>query len=102
MSRRPEERVPLLRDEEAGGARDDDLDDIQVSFHQQQGNSERARAPRAALPFDGGSLPSGELSGLAGVEEEIETRTGRRKHYSGNEMIVAVFVVQFDIRRGEG
>lgn len=100
MARRVEERVPLLSDEEAV-SRDEDLEEIQVSFRQQQGNSERAHAPRAALPFDGANLPSAELSGLAAAEEETETGTGRRKHYSGNEMIVAVFVVQFDIRRGE-
>ena len=70
--------MPLLSDEELP---EDDLG-IHVSFQQ--------RDPRAAEPAgSSGSAAGGQDGGT------------KRKHYSGNEMIVAVFVVQFDIRKGE-
>ena len=99
MARRQEERVPLLSDEELP---EDDLGGIEVSIHQASRATDGQRAhgrsfPSSSAEFITGSAPSaGEEEG-----EERETVGRRRKHYSGNEMIVAVFVVQFNIRKGE-
>lgn len=90
MAKLLEERVPLLSDGEQELPDDDDLSDLQVSFKQQRAME---RAPQAQTNDIG--HPS---AGLAAPAEEASVK--KRKHYSGNEMIVAVFVVQFDIRRG--
>lgn len=88
-SGRLEERVPLLTDEEEEPA-EDDLSDIQVAFKQRH-------SAYASQARGGGAAPlRNESSGHAPSGESRR----RRKHFSGNEMIVAVFVVQFDIRKG--
>ena len=92
MASRLEERVPLLVDEEeeAGG---DDLSDLQVEFKQRHaGNS--AQTPKGA------ARPAAGYDSRAPPSTSNQPRRRRRKQYSGNEMIVAVFVVQFDIRKG--
>ena len=94
-SRRLEERVPLLSDEELP---EDDLGGIDVLYRHQ---SDARRAPQAL--DDESSRPSADYAALSSHEEDSEPRgegKRKRKHYSGNEMIVAVFVVQFDIRKG--
>lgn len=72
-----EERIPLLADAEQPAI--DDLRDLQQEFEQE-------------YPL---RTPSREVE----VSENASRRT-RRKHYSGNEMIVAVFVVAFDTKKG--
>ena len=97
MARRQEERVPLLSDEELP---EDDLGGIQVSISRAR---DGRRAPHGrSFPSTSAGVTSGGL-GLSGGEEGEEGQTvgRRRKHYSGNEMIVSVFVVQFNIRKGE-
>ena len=97
MARRLEERVPLLSDgEEEEELGEDDLSDIQVLF---QHHRDAERAPQAAQTVETGGHPSADLA--VATEEDATAGTRKRKHYSGNEMIVAVFVVQFDIRKGE-
>ena len=74
-----EDRIPLLsrpEGEEDGG---DDLRDLQIEFEKEY--------PLRTPPRD------------AGVQSQAQPR-GRLKHYSGNEMIVAVFVVAFDTKKG--
>ena len=72
---RGEERVPLLLNlEEEDKLTDGDLRQLQEEF-------ERQYPPREA--------------GAGEVSRE------RKKHYSGNEMIVAVFVVEFHTKKGE-
>ncbi|CAI8038692.1 DENN domain-containing protein 11 [Geodia barretti] len=96
MARQQEERVPLLSDEELP---EDDLGGIQVSISRAR---DGRRAPHGtSFPSTSAELTSGG-SGLSGGEEREEGQTvgRRRKHYSGNEMIVSVFVVQFNIRKG--
>ena len=87
-SGRLEERVPLLTDEEEPA--EDDLSDIQVAFKQKHsGYASQAQGdgPAPLRNESSSHAPSGESR-------------RKRKHFSGNEMIVAVFVVQFDIRKG--
>ena len=102
MARRLEERVPLLSDDEEQPLSADDLSDLQVSFQQQRGS---VRAPQAqrdqAAGRPAGSSDGAGFSAAPAGEEEEEVGKKKKKQYSGNEMIVAVFVVQFDIRRGE-
>ena len=89
--------MPLLSDEELP---EDDLGGIQVSISRAR---DGRRAPHGtSFPSTSAELTSGG-SGLSGGEEGEEGQTvgRRRKHYSGNEMIVSVFVVQFNIRKGE-
>ena len=93
MARRQEERVPLLSDEELP---EDELGDIQISF-QRPGSSDPALGAGLSLPPSSAEFASLSTGALDGHEDPGR----KKKHYSGNEMIVAVFVVQFDIRRGE-
>ena len=94
MARRLEERVPLLSDEELP---EEDLGDVQVSFQQLTERGERA--PPSTGEYAPRSTPGAAAAGSAAGQLGEAGR--KRKHYSGNEMIVAVFVVQFDIRKGE-
>ena len=71
-----EERVPLLSEPEEAAI--DDLRDLQSEFE---------------LEYPPRTPPR---------EAEAAEKAGRRKkHYSGNEMIVAVFVVAFDTKKGD-
>ena len=93
MSRRLEERVPLLSDGEQE-LPEDDLDDIQVSFQQPKASEHAHQSPtdqETSSPAAGFAAPTGDE----------EANVQRKKHYSGNEMIVSIFVVQFDIRKGD-
>ena len=70
-----EERIPLLSELEQSTV--DDLRDLQQEFEQEY--------PLRTPPR----------------EVEVSENAGRRrKHFSGNEMIVAVFVVAFDTKKG--
>lgn len=93
MSRRLEEQVPLLSDGEQEPA-EDDLDDIHVSFQQPKASEHAHQSPT-----DQESSSPAAVSAALTVDEEAIVQ--RKKHYSGNEMIVSIFVVQFDIRKGE-
>lgn len=93
MSRRLEERVPLLSDGEQE-LPEDDLDDIQVSFQQPKASEHAHQSP----PDQESSSPA---AGFAAPTGDEEANAQRKKHYSGNEMIVSIFVVQFDIRKGD-
>lgn len=90
MSGRLEERVPLLSDGEQE-LQEDDLDDIKISFQQ-------SKASENAHPSQTGQESRSLAAGSASLTEDEKAR---KKHYSGNEMIVSIFVVQFDIRKGE-
>ena len=79
MATTEEERVPLLlhpveEEETEDRLPDGDLQQLQEEF-------EREYPPR----------------GMGAGEESRK----RKKHYSGNEMIVAVFVVEFHTKKGE-
>lgn len=79
MATTEEERVPLLlhpveEEETENRLQDGDLRQLQEEF-------EREYPPRG--------MGAGEAS------------RKRKKHYSGNEMIVAVFVVEFHTKKGE-
>lgn len=93
MSGRLEERVPLLSDGEQE-LPEDNLEDIQVSFQQSKASE---NAHQSQTDQESRSLAAGSAS----LTEDEKANVHRRKHYSGNEMIVSIFVVQFDIRKGE-
>lgn len=71
---------------------------------------EEERVPLLLHPEEQDKLPDGELRQL---QEEFERQypprevaagevpRKRKKHYSGNEMIVAVFVVEFHTKKGQ-
>ena len=100
-----EDRLPLLTNQE--DALEDDA--IEIEFHG-SGKKRGARSTTDVL----GSNSSSSSSGLLGDGGERSSRHGvslssasgsgapsrRKKHYSGSEMIVAVFVVTFDIKKG--
>ncbi len=78
MASRDEARIPLLAGTDEYEASQELLEDIQVGYAMR--------------------TPPREVSG-----EHLTTGGGdikRRKHYSGSEMIVAVFVVAFDTKKG--
>ncbi|XP_064398551.1 DENN domain-containing protein 11-like [Halichondria panicea] len=78
MASRDEARIPLLAGTDEYEASQELLEDIQVEYAMR--------------------TPPREVSG-----EHLTTGGGdikRRKHYSGSEMIVAVFVVAFDTKKG--
>ena len=80
MASRDEARIPLLAGTDEDEASQELLEDIQVEYVMKT-------PPRAR-----------EVSG-----EHLTTGGGdikRRKHYSGSEMVVAVFVVAFDTKKG--
>ena len=82
MATRDETRIPLLASTDENGETEEPLiDDVEVEY--------ALRTP----PRDGlsGSSPQGTSDG---------GRKVRKKHYSGSEMIVAVFVVAFDTKKG--
>ena len=89
--------MPLLSDEELP---EDDLGGVQVSIHPASRAPDGRRAHGRSFPpaqlATGPALSAGEEE----EGEEGETAGRRKKHYSGNEMIVSIFVVQFNIRKG--
>ena len=98
MSRRLEERVPLLGDGEQE-LPENDPDDIKVSYRGDSSRTPQVAPLVEARTAGGGSLPSTDFPPVGTVVEGAGG--GQRKQYTGNEMIVAVFVVQFDIRKGK-
>lgn len=88
-----EDRLPLLSNEE--GALDDFSVDVQVRFHGGKSSGPRSSEPGvAAAAEDGGYRHGGSVS----ADNAAPSR--KKKHYSGSEMIVAVFVVAFDTKKG--
>lgn len=83
-----DEIVPLLVDTEQE-VPVDDISDVQVAFKNQRSGSDRLPEPQ-----------EGSSSQLPNSVPVGDTGRKKRKQYSGNELIVAVFVVQFDIRKG--
>lgn len=84
-----EDRLPLLSNE--GGEVDDFSVDVQVRFHGGKGNSSRSSGPATG---DAGPRQGASFS----ADQAAPSR--KKKHYSGSEMIVAVFVVAFDTKKG--
>ena len=85
MAGRDETRIPLLADTD--DTEQPLLDDIEVEY------------PLRTPPRDEGSdsqpILTPSSSGGLGVGGKV-----RKKHYSGSEMIVVVFVVAFDTKKG--
>ena len=97
-----EDRLPLLTNQE--DALEDDA--IEVEFH---GSGLKKRGGRSTDDLLGnsssGSSSDRDKSSRHGVSFSSATSgpaapSRRKKHYSGSEMIVAVFVVAFDIKKG--
>ena len=85
-----EDRLPLLTNQE------DVLEDdaIEIEFH---GSKKRGSRSSDALGNSGlGDRHGVSFSSVSGSAAPSR----RKKHYSGSEMIVAVFVVAFDIKKG--
>ena len=85
-----EDRLPLLSNE--GGEVDDLSVDVEVRFHGGKGNSSRPSGPATG---DAGPRREG-----ASFSADQAAPSRKKKHYSGSEMIVAVFVVAFDTKKG--
>ena len=96
-----EDRLPLLANQE--DALEDDA--IEVEFH---GSGLKKRGGRSTDALLGnsssGSSSDRDKSSRHGVSFSSASGPAapsrRKKHYSGSEMIVAVFVVAFDIKKG--
>ena len=90
---RSEERVPLLLEREASLTEGLDRlqSDIEVEYHVQRNDGQKAFRRGGA---DGARQGSSFLSAV-----DITRR--KKKHFTGNEMIVAVFVVAFDTKKGD-
>ena len=90
-----EDRLPLLTNQE------DVLEDdaIEIEFH---GSKKRGSRSSDALGNSGlGDRERGSHHGVSFSSASGSAAPFRRKkHYSGSEMIVAVFVVAFDIKKG--
>ena len=89
-----EDRLPLLTNQE------DVLEDdaIEIEFHGSKKRGSRSVADAlggsGASAGERGSRHGGSFLGVSAVPSR------RKKHYSGSEMIVAVFVVAFDAKKG--
>lgn len=103
-------RVPLLAnsEEELAEGEADEMEGeegIEIRYHMQNSSgkaaSDSALGERVCLNI---SLEDDELVGVeGGLGVEVpgeQRRRKRKKQYSGSEMIVAVFVVAFDTKRG--
>lgn len=106
-------RVPLLGGEEEIAEREsegiEDGEDIEIRYHMNVSKGKAAsdyglgdRVCQRNISMDE------ELVVVGGVDEELmlevpgeERSRSRKKQYSGSEMIVAVFVVAFDTKRGK-
>ena len=92
-----EDRLPLLTNQE------DVLEDdaIEIEFH---GSKQRGSRSTDALGSYGYGATDRERSSRHGVSLSSASGSAapsrRKKHYSGSEMIVAVFVVAFDTKKG--
>ena len=86
-----DDRLPLLSNEE--DALEDIAEDIRVEFHQ---TSRRINGPRSV---DDATARSSR-GGASFSADNAAPSKRRKKHYSGSEMIVAVFVVAFDTKKG--
>ena len=84
-----EDRVPLLPETESGVV-DSDLDVVVKKYPLRT-------PPRDAVV----SLQSSDgVADSSNPQPLADGKKKRKKHYSGNEMIVAVFVTAFDTKRG--
>ena len=87
-----DDRLPLLSNEE--GVLEDNEEDIEVEFR--HGKSD---GPRSLLEV---SNSTGVMRhGASFSADRAAPSSRKRKHYSGSEMIVAVFVVAFDTKKGD-
>lgn len=92
-----EDRLPLLTNQE------DVLEDdaIEIEFH---GSKKRASRSADALSNSGYGATNRERNSRHGVSFSSAISSAapsrRKKHYSGSEMMVAVFVVAFDTKKG--
>lgn len=85
MAQGDDARVPLLGSDELEENQDDILqDDVEVEFV--------LTSPPREIGPGADKRPTRTGSSLLKV---------RKKHYSGNEMIVAIFVVAFDTKKGK-
>ena len=96
-------RVPLLTSRDS--AMLDELeDDVGVRYPLQGAGKDVYRPGRAGRAGKDSYLQgTANNGGLRRVESELATASGARrkkKQYSGSEMIVAVFVVAFDTKKG--
>lgn len=88
MAVRDESRIPLLLNTDDNGdseSSDPLVEDVEVEYALRTPPRQQAARP------DSGGKPAGGAAGNGRV---------KRTHYSGNEMIVAVFVVAFDTKKG--
>ena len=95
-----EDRLPLLTNQE--DVVEDD--DIEIEFHG-SGKKGGARSTDSHGSGSAGLLGGRERGSRHGVSFSSASGSAaapsrRKKHYSGSEMIVAVFVVAFDIKKG--
>ena len=95
-------RVPLLGGDEeeletSGGALLGGEDGIEVGYRMfdEDGNSVRQRAA-----VEQNSLVVAERRLGGGADAHLKDARKKKMQYSGSEMIVAVFVVAFDTKRG--
>lgn len=101
-----EVRVPLLASRDST-LLDDFQDDLEIRYPLQGAKREVYRPHRAGDGDKDSQLLSLHLGnntgGLRRVGSELAAASGSRKkkQYSGSEMIVAVFVVAFDTKKGE-
>ena len=85
-----DDRLPLLSNEE--GALEDDEESIEVEFR--HGKSD---GPRGLQVTNSTSVTR---HGASLSADRAVPSSRKKKHYSGSEMIVAVFVVAFDTKKG--
>lgn len=91
MAARDETRIPLLSNTDENGV-SESLEPLVEDFEVEYA----LRTPPRELAH-----PTTENKSRGTSDNGVGTSTSRRrKHYSGNEMIVAVFVVAFDTKKG--
>lgn len=107
-----EARVPLLSAQESLPEDSDELKDNFDVNYRLQGPRSYSKLPgpenHTSLVLLGGEEAQegengarGKLKRVGSEQTAVAGSTRRRQQYSGSEMIVAVFVVAFDTKRGE-
>lgn len=90
-----DDRLPLLTNEE--GVLEED--EIEIEFHGTKQKSSLSGDDALGVS-DGGDREKGSRRGFCFKASASGAPFRRKKHYSGSEMIVAVFVVAFDTKKG--
>lgn len=96
-----EVRVPLLASRDST-LLDDFQDDLEINYPQ-QGAKRGVHRSHKAEDRDSQLLSLGTNNGglrRVGSEQAAASGSRKKKQYSGSEMIVAVFVVAFDTKKG--